>query len=250
MRVLLFSFVVLLAAACDNVRVAGGKDGKDGVTRTSKAARVIKGMEDNAFTADYLEASARVKLESEKLNIGGSATIRLHRDEAIWMSVRKFGFEGARALIRPDSFFFQNRLSGDYEARPLSYIEDKYKIPARFDLLQEIVLGNAVFFTRDLEMETSGEQYTLSGQDGRFATQHTVDARGFKLLEMVLNELAQNRTLTIQNGDFRKPEGRTGEFPFDRTVSIDTKATGAAKMEMEFRSLDFDGPFAMPFQRR
>ena len=250
MRFLYFSLLILLIASCGNKTLVGGKDGKDGVTRTSRAARVVKGMEDNAFTTDYLEASARVKLESSKLNIGGTATIRLHKDEAIWMSVKKFGFEGARALIRPDSFFFQNKLNGDYEARPLSYIEDKYKIPARFDLLQEIVLGNAVFFTRDLDLDTQSDRYVLSGRDGQYATKHVVDAAGFDLLEMVLNELAQNRTLTIRNGDFRVPDGKTQRFPFSRTVAVDAEATGPAQLELEFRSLRFGGPFAMPFRRR
>lgn len=243
--------VLTLASAC-NEKVVGGADGRDGLTRTSKAGKVIKGLEDNSFDTEYLEGTARVKLESSQLNVGGTATIRLHKDEAIWMSVKKFGFEGARALIRPDSFFVINRLNGDYTAEPLSYIEQKYKIPARFDLLQEIVLGNAVFFTRDLKMEQAGETYTLSGQDGRFATRHVVDGRGFKLLEMTLNELAQNRTLSIRNADFRKAPGKEDgpDFAFERTVSIDAAATGAAKLDLSFNKLKFSGPLAMPFQRR
>jgi len=252
MRILLLSAlaVVFLASACN--KVVGGKDGRDGVSRTSKAARVIEGLEDNAFDTEFLEGSAKVKLESSKLNVGGNATIRVEKDKAIWMSVKKFGFEGARALIRPDSFFVINRLNGDYTAEPLSYIETKYKIPARFDLLQEIVLGNAVFFTRDLELETVGEIYTLSGQDGRFATKHVVDGRGFRLQQMELKELAQDRTLTINNSDFRKAEGKESEpdFAFQRTVSIDAPDTGVAKLELTFNRLGFSGPLEMPFKRR
>jgi len=168
------------------------------------------------------------------------------------MSVKKFGFEGARALIRPDSFFVINRLNGDYTAEPLRYIEQKYKIPARFDLLQEIVLGNAVFFTRNLELDQAGDTYTLSGQDGRFATKHVVDGRGYRLMEMVLNELAQDRTLTISNADFRKAPGKEDEpdFAFTRTVRIEAEATGPAKLDLMFNRLKFSGPLAMPFQRR
>jgi len=249
---LLLAFATITLASACNKKVAGGADGRDGLTTTSEAGKVIRGLEDNRFETEYLEGTARIKLESEKLNVGGTATIRLHKDKAIWMSVKKFGFEGARALIRPDSFFVINRLNGDYTAEPLSYIEQKYKIPARFDLLQEIVLGNAVFFTRDLDLKTEGEMYTLSGQDGRFATKHVVDGRGFKLMEMTLNELAQNRTLSINNADFRKAEGREDapDFAFERTVRIDAEATGPAKLDLTFNRLKFDGPLNMPFQRR
>jgi hypothetical protein len=253
MRILLLAaFAVLTLASACNKKVIGGADGRDGLTSTSKAGKVIKGLEDNSFDTEYLEASARVKLESKQLNVGGTATIRLHKDKAIWMSVKKFGFEGARALIRPDSFFVINRLGGEYIAEPLSYIEKKYKIPARFDLLQEIVLGNAVFFTRDLKLDQAGDLYTLSGQDGRFATKHVVDGRGFKLMEMVLNELAQDRTLIISNADFRKAPGKEDEpdFAFQRTVRIDAEATGPAKLDLTFNRMKFSGPLAMPFQRR
>ncbi len=254
MRILLFflTFTVLTLASACNKKIVDGIDGRDGLATTSKAGKIIKGLEDNSFDTEYLEGSARVKLESRDFNIGGTATIRLHKDKAIWMSVKKFGFEGARALIRPDSFYVINRLTGVYTAEPLSYIEAKYKIPARFDLLQEIVLGNAVFFTRDLELQTEGETYTLSGQDGRFATKHVVDGRGFKLLEMTLNELAQDRTLSINNADFRKAPGKEDEpdFAFERTVRINAEATGPAKLDLIFNRLNFSGPLAMPFQRR
>lgn len=242
--------LVTLAAACNKKVVDGSGDGN--VVTVSKASKVVKGLEDNTFETEYLEGSARVQLESKKLNVGGNAIIRLHKDKAIWMSVKKFGFEGARALIRPDSFFVINRLNGDYTAEPLSYIEEKYKVPARFDLLQEIVLGNAVFFTRDLELETVGDMYTLSGRDNRFATRHVVDASGFKLMEMSLKELAQNRNVTITNADFRKASGMETQpdFAHQRTVNIDAEATGPAKMELTFNRLSFSGPLEMPFQRR
>lgn len=241
-------FSLFLASACSSK--IGGADGRDGLTRTSKAARVVKGLEENAFDAEYLEARANVQLASKQLNIGGKATIRLHKDEAIWMSVKKFGFEGARALIRPDSFFVLNRLNGDYTAEPLSYIEEKYKIPARFDLLQEIVLGNAVFFSRDLELQQEGDIYLLDGRDARFATRHRVDGRGFRLLGMELTELAQDRKLNIENSDFRRPDGRDNDFAHGRKVVIEAAATGTASLEMTFTSLKFDGPLAMPFRRR
>lgn len=248
----LFVFTLLTLASACNKKVVTDTGGGAATVTASKASKVIKGLEDNTFDTEYLEGSARVQLQSEKLNIGGNAIIRLHKDKAIWMSIKKFGFEGARALIRPDSFFVINRLSGDYTAEPLSYIEKKYQIPARFDLLQEIVLGNAVFMTRDLELETIADMFTLTGRDSRYATRHVVDGKGFKLMEMSLKELAQDRTVTITNADFRKAPGKEDQpdFAHQRTVDIDAEATGPAKLELTFNRLGFTGPLAMPFQRR
>ena len=248
MRYLLLSLILLtLASACTRKATSG----VDGRSSASKAAKVVRGLEDNRFDVAHFEGKAKIKVESKDLNIGGTATIRIERDKAIWVSVKKFTFEGARALIRPDSFFVINRLNGDYTAEPLSYIEEKYKIPARFDLLQEMMMGNAVFFSRDLELATEGENFILTGRDTRFATEHVVDSRGFKLREMNLTELAQNRKLMIENKDFRPVEGLTGQpdFAHERVIVVDAGAQ-SGKFELTFSRLGFDGPYAMPFRRR
>lgn len=250
MRFLLFALAVLFLAAGCNKKI-GGKDGRDGLSRANKATKVIRGLEDNRFTAQYFEGKARVQVESKQFNIGGTAVIRVEQDKAIWVSVKKFGFEGARALVRPDSFFVVNRLNGDYTAEPLSYIEEKYKIPARFDLLQEMVMGNAVFFSRDLSLDTQGESFILDGKDNRFATRHIVNARGYQLQEMLLTELAQNRKLSIKNQNFQQVEGLTGQpdFAYDRIITVDA-GEQSGKFELNFNRLSFSGPLAMPFRRR
>ena len=250
MRFLLLSLTILFFAAGCSVK-SKGKDGRDGLSRANKATKVIRGLEDNRFTAPYFEGKARVKVESQQFNIGGTAVIRVEQDKAIWVSVKKFGFEGARALVRPDSFFVVNRLNGDYTAEPLSFIEEKYKIPARFDLLQEMVMGNAVFFSRDLSLETEGETFVLDGKDSRFATRHIVDARGYQLQEMQLTELAQNRKLSIKNQNFQQVEGLTdqSDFAYDRVITVDA-GEQSGKFELNFSRLSFNGPLAMPFRRR
>lgn len=249
MRFLSFFLLFCLFLTSCNRKSAGKEDAAD--LRLGKAAKVIRKLDDNRFTVPYLEAKARVKVESPQLTIGGTAVIRLTRDEAIWVSIKKFGFEGARALIRPDSFFVVNRLNGDYTAEPLAYIEEKYKIPARFDLLQEMVLGNAVFFSRDLQLTTVGDDYALAGTDRRFATRHLIDGHQYQLLEMELTELAQQRKLRVKNEDFRPVEELQHEqsFAYARTIEVEA-GPQSGNFTLDYTRLNFAGPFAMPFRRQ
>ncbi len=244
---LLGSLLILLTQGCANFR---GKDGADGLARNLKAPRLIKDLETNVFRPQYLEASGRIKLESDKLNIGGTATIRLIEGEAIWVSVRKFGLEGARALIRPDSFFVYNRLQGEYTAEPLEYIERKFNVPARFDLLQEMILGNAVFFTRDLKLSQNEELYELRGEDRRYATEYIVDGRGLLLKQMNIRELADGREISIQNADYQPVDGQERKFPHSRTVRVNTQEAGEAIVQLGFNRVTLGGPLDMPFRQR
>ncbi|WP_116126705.1 DUF4292 domain-containing protein [Lewinella sp. IMCC34183] len=252
MRLYLLALVAVLTLSyC--TRKTGGPTAGDGTAVTTNKLRlpqVLRSIDDNRAAPEWMNAKARVDLKSEKLSIGGTAYIRVHRDEAIWMSVKKFGIEGARALIRPDSFFLFNRLEGEYIAEPLSYVEEKYKIPARFELLQEIFFGNAVFLTDDLELGRAEGSIQLTGRSPDFAVDYRYDPATFQLSSMELEELGQSRTLNVSNADYGSVEGLPVAFAKRRRVLVDGASEGAGQMDLEFTDLRFEGPVDMPFSFR
>ena len=250
MRILLLALLaVLLLGNCGRKTV--GPAGEEGAaTGKLRLPQVLEAIDSRRSAPEWMNAKAKVDLDSEKLSIGGTAYIRLHRDEAIWMSVRKFGFEGARALIRPDSFFLINKLEGDYIAEPLSYVEEKYKIPARFDLLQEIFFGNAVFLTEKLQIDRADDgAIRLTGRSTDYATQYFFDPITYRPQLMELQELGQQRSLRVLNTDYAEVDG-VAQFPLGRLVEVDGAKEGKASMEMEFTDVEFGEVVEMPFDRR
>ncbi|PPK88141.1 uncharacterized protein DUF4292 [Neolewinella xylanilytica] len=248
MRLFFLALSALLLFANCNRKVAGPTD--DGIALPAGKLRlnqVLRGIEANRTSAEWMDAKARVDVETDDLSIGGTAYLRLHRDEAIWMSVKKFGIEGARALIRPDSFFLYNRLESEYTAEPLSYLEAKYKIPARFDLLQEIFFGNAVFLTDNLEVSRDGQDIRLTGSSREFAADYRYDPVTYQLGSMELQELGQQRMLSVVNGDYAAVDGLSASFPRTRRIAVDGGSEGTARLDFEFTDLSFSGPLEMPF---
>ncbi len=251
MRLFLLALLAVLTLSYCSRKTAGpATDDTAATTGKLRLPQVLRAIDQQRAAPEWMNARAKVDLESEKLSIGGTATIRLHRDEAIWMSVKKFGVEGARALIRPDSFFLFNRLDGTYIAEPLSYVEEKYKIPARFDLLQEIFFGNAVFLTEELEVSRDNGSIRLSGRSSQFAADYRFDPATYQLSSMELQELGQNRALNVSNADFEAVDGLPVTFPVRRRVAIDGASEGTGIMDLEFTDLSFEGPVDMPFNFR
>ena len=251
MRLFSLALLALLTFANCNRKVAGPAAG-DATASTEKLrlAQVLRSIDANRTSAEWMDAKARVDVETDDFSIGGTAFLRLHRDEAIWMSVKKFGIEGARALIRPDSFFLYNRLESEYIAEPLSYLEEKYKVPARFDLLQEIFFGNAVFLTDDLEVSRSGPDIRLTGRSRDFAADYRYDPATFQLGAMELQELGQQRRLSVVNEGYEAVDGLDHGFPRVRRIAVDGGSEGTAKLDFEFTDLSFSGPVEMPFSFR
>ena len=245
----LTALAVLLLGNC-NRKTAGPAADDDMATGRLRLPQVLKAIDASRSTPEWMNAKAKVDLDSDKLSIGGTAYIRLHRDEAIWLSVRKFGFEGARALIRPDSFFLINKLEGEYIAEPLSYVEEKYKVPARFDLLQEIFFGNAVFLTEKLQIGRADDgAIELTGHSDDYATQYFFDPVTYRPQLMELQELGQSRSLRVLNTDYEEVDG-AAQFPRGRYVEVDGGKEGKASMEMEFTEVEFGEAVEMPFERR
>ncbi|WP_116105978.1 DUF4292 domain-containing protein [Lewinella sp. IMCC34191] len=251
MRIYLLALAAILTLANCNRKVAGpATDDTAAATGKLRLNQVLRGIEANRTSAEWMDAKARVDVETKDFSIGGTAYLRLHRDEAIWMSVKKFGIEGARALIRPDSFFLYNRLESEYIAEPLSYLEEKYKIPARFDLLQEIFFGNAVFLTDDLEVSRDGQDIRLTGRSPEFAGDYRFDPTTYQLGRMELQELGQQRMLSVVNGGYETVDGLDQTFPRNRQIAVDGGSEGTARLDFEFTDLSFTGPVEMPFSFR
>lgn len=59
------------------------------------------------FAPEWMEGKCQLQMESEGSNLSGQGVIRIRRDSAIWVSLRKLGFEVGRALILKDSFLFR-----------------------------------------------------------------------------------------------------------------------------------------------
>ena len=252
MRIPSLFFLCLLTLAACGRKVAGSATDTDGTAARGRLRlnQVLAQIDANRTTAEWMDAKAKVDVQTDDLDIGGTAYLRLHRDRAIWISVKKFGFEGARALIRPDSFFLYNRLESEYTAEPLSYLEEKYKIPARFDLLQEIFFGNAVFLTDDLKVGWEGERIRLTGSGRDFSGDYRYDPTTYRLAGMELRELGQQRMLTVINGDYAPVDGATQAFPRTREIAVDGGSEGKARLDFEFTDVSFAGPVEMPFTFR
>ena len=243
MRQLFFiGAALLLVTACKPKPTVGDNGAGDGgIADVSAAERVMQQMIEAQNVVDWLDARARVRIESQALTVGGTAFIRLKRNEWVWASVKKFGFEAARVLVTPDSVYVINRLDNSYSIEPLSYLGTRYKLPARFDLLQQIVVGNPIFFDRDLEHEATAEQHRLFGKSNRWESDYWLDLDTYSLERMRLEEVGANRSLDLELSDFRDIGLKNG-FSHERVVSIEAPDSGNSRLELSFNRLTVNEP--------
>jgi Domain of unknown function (DUF4292) len=227
----------------------------NGATPLSTDA-ILKLMEANAPVAERMTGDGDVDIESAKLNQSATANIRWRRDSVIWLNVKKFGFNVARAQVTRDSVFIVSYFQSSYVAQPLSYVEKQFGLPADFELLQNFLLGKPIFLTdkKQLTLNTPKENTViLRGSNERWTAEYQFDKSTQLLNEMTFSEPKMQRTMKISYEKYeplKNGDGKQRPFAYLRTISIESPQTGNVKVgiEIEAGGLEVDVPKAIRFE--
>ena len=69
----------------------------------SQEKKTISDIVSNSQSYSTYEAKAKIKFSSSEESFKGIVNLRMRRDSAILMAIKKLGVEGARTLIKQDS---------------------------------------------------------------------------------------------------------------------------------------------------
>ena len=110
--------------------------------------------------------------------------------------------------------------------------------------------GAENMLTRDLEVATQDGLFELAGSDSKYTTNYLVEDGSYHVKRMRLTENGTDRVVEIINSDFKPVAGGQGAFAHERVVSIDSKDSGPAMVELDYSKVRLEGPLEMPFRRR
>ncbi len=208
----------------------------------------LRTLATNQVNADWFGARARINFEDGYTSVGGTATIRMLRDSLIWVSVRKLGFEVARAKITPDSVYIIDRLSNAYDIKGLDYLAKEYHIPGDFSVLQALILGNPVFFTtKGLQVEKTNPMYRLSGRTENMRTNYLIEDKSYLLRQMEFDDFRIGRKVQMKLDDYQQlPDNQ--DFSYFRILEMNGEDTGRVKVEMKYSQLEINVPQDVRFE--
>ncbi|NND33237.1 MAG: DUF4292 domain-containing protein, partial [Saprospiraceae bacterium] len=87
---------------------------------------------------------AKVRYDDGDQRISFATQLRMKKGQYIWINASFLAYEVARILIRPDSIFAINRLEKSYLADSYEKFNTSYEIPASYNQLEAMLLGNTV----------------------------------------------------------------------------------------------------------
>src|SRR6476620_8459281 len=112
---------------------------------------VYKGLQGHHISFNTFSGKMKVNFDDSRgKNNDFNAFIRVKKDSIIWVSINAaLGIEAFRILITPDSVKVLNKLDKVVQFRSLSYLQEITQLPIDFHTLQDVIIGNPVFFDRN-----------------------------------------------------------------------------------------------------
>jgi Domain of unknown function (DUF4292) len=205
-------------------------------------------LEKAAYLPDWMEGRCQLQMESEGMNLSGQAIIRVRKDSAVWVSLRKLGFEVGRALILKDSFYYLDRLSNNFQSFPLSYLQDKYQIPGDFFYLQALLFGNAPLEKYSqfklIKKETLTWQIQNLTSEGIISLEW--DFANKRISSINWNQPFGNKYFIMKLSDYKALESQQ-HFSYFRDLNIKSAETGNLHVTLSFNQVQFNLPVSLRF---
>jgi hypothetical protein len=204
----------------------------------------------NSNKIDFRTFSGKIKLDFTDVkgkNTDATAFVRIQKDNVIWLSLTgALGIEGFRISVKPDTVIIMNKLDKEISYRSVSYLQELIKLPVDFYTLQDLIIGNPVFFPDNIvSFRTNGSNLLALGIGDFFKHMITLDITDNRILHSKLDdvEATRNRTCDITLGDYDNSQGIL--FSKYREITVTEKAK--LEIKLEFKQYEFNKPLTFPF---
>jgi hypothetical protein len=195
--------------------------------------------------------SGKVKVDyrdGDGKNYDFNAFLRMRKDSVIWVSINAaLGIEAFRILITPDSVKVLNKLDKIAQFRSLSYLQEVTKLPIDFHTLQDIIIGNPVYFDRNnlIAVKLEENAISLTSMGSLFKHFLTVSNSDYVVLNSKLDDREPGRSRTaILEYDNYQTKGNI-KFSTKRKISVAEKST--LEVSLDYKQFDFNESLNYPF---
>lgn len=195
--------------------------------------------------------SSKIKVQyqdSKQRNYDFNAFVRINKDSVIWVSViAALGIEAFRVYITPDSVKIIDKLDKTVQYRSVSYIRELIKLPVDFYTVQDIILGNPVYFdtTNILSYRETENSISISTSDRFFKQLLTLRKNDFVIMHSKLDDvdMVRNRTADFTYEDYAPVGNKL--ISLERKISVSEKTR--LEINLDLKQPEFDKPLSFPF---
>lgn len=235
-------FVAILAnSACKSKNVLVGGEVKSDL----RSGRIIDNHYENDLEFDTMSGRVKIDYSDGESSQGVTVSLRIKKDEVIWLSAP---LSVVKIMITPDKVQFYNKLDNTYFDGNYSYLEELLGTNLDFQMVQNLLLGQAVLDLRDQKYYAAAvsDQYQLKPvqQSALYKTLFLLEPSNFKMTLQQISQPSKSRLLSITYKNYQKVSGKI--LPNEIEIkAIDRKNLN--QIDIEYNNVVFDRQLNFPF---
>ena len=200
---------------------------------------------------DFKTFSAKIKLDIEDSKGKKPdllANIRMIKDSAIWISISAsiLNIEVFRVLVTKDSVILLNKQEKEVQYRSINYLQEITEIPFDFKTLQNLLVGNPIFYNdKNISIKKFEDFLLVSSKTDEFKNLLTISTLDNTLSHSKLDDVnvARNRT-----ADFTYENYETGNgIKFSTNRQIIASEKNKLDVRMNFKQFEFNKELSVNF---
>jgi len=202
-----------------------------------------------AASPDFSTLAARMHVtyeEGDKMQ-SIAVSLRMEKDNKIWVKASLLGITLAKALITPEKVSYYESISNTYFDGDFSLLSEWLGTDIDFQKAQAILLGQSIF---DLETKYQStvivNKYKLQPkiQLNNFIFSLLLNPENFKISSETLSQPKDERMFTVNYGKYQKIEG--GYYPSQINI-IATQKGSKTKIAVNYKKIDHNAAIRFPF---
>ena len=236
-------FLFLFFASCKSKKIATTNQ----VTPKKSTRFLLKKMNQQEVDVDWFSAKAKLKYSDQYERIVATANIRMKKDSVLWMNIKKAGVEAFRIKITPDSIYMISRLEKEYMIEGLDFVEKRFGLPADFNSIQRIFLGNALFISdKKPDSKIKDNQYLLNSEKDNIRSEYWLESQTFNLAKMVFEDIRNDRAISMVLESYGELEDKQ-KFSYFRELNMSAEETGKVETTIKFSNVEINVPKSIKF---
>ena len=241
---LIYIFFTFSVISCGTKKVASESRAAE---NDATANFVVEKHYEEEVQFETMRAELEAKYEDESQSHRLSVSLRMDKEDTIWLSGSMLGFPVAKIMITPEKVFYYEKLSRSYFEGDFDLLSDWLGVPLNFQKVQNLLLGQALFDLRK-------EAYLASAADKAYKMEPAknnllkrlflISATNFKVLSEQISQTNAAKSLTVHYPQYQEVEGKV--IP-DKIKIIANEPSGSAHIEIDFDDVEFNTPVEFPF---
>ncbi|MEX0997250.1 MAG: DUF4292 domain-containing protein [Flavobacteriaceae bacterium] len=200
--------------------------------------------------ARFKTLASRIQVNYDDGESSQSVTVslRMQKDETIWVSASILGITMAKLLITPEKVSYYETIDKTYFDGDFSLLSRWLGVDIDFEMAQNILLGNAVFDLNDKNylVSVTDTHYKLTPKKQQELFQHIflINTSNFRMASQQIAQPNEQRVLTVDYSSYQE----AGNHIYPKEIRLNAiEQSKQTRIVLDYRNIDVNPVLTFPF---